>query len=91
MRPIMANRKRAPHEWRSRDEDGETRIYRATLEAGQWLLASRLKNEEEWVAHDPPEESLLRDLRTILWNKYQRRKLPWETVNSLDKLLGDAE
>jgi hypothetical protein len=35
-----------------------------------------------------PEE-LWRELRDILWRKYQRKRCPWKYIEEIDKLLGD--
>lgn len=81
--------KRNEHSWKEKTEDGEQRLVRAYRSAGQWRLASRLASEEAWEYQDPIGEADLRQLRDVLWRKYQRRRLPWEHVLEIDKLLGD--
>ena len=42
------------------------------------------------ISGKPVTEPLWRELREIVWKKYQRKRCPWERVADLDKLLGDA-
>lgn len=83
--------KRNEHTWRERTLEGQHRYMRARREAGQWRLASKVDDEEFWQSHDPISEEDLRSLRGVLWRKYQRRRLPWEHVEEIDKLLGEDE
>jgi hypothetical protein len=34
-------------------------------------------------------EPIWRELRDVVWKKYQRKRCPWERVADLDKILGD--
>ena len=75
------------HEWRETTGDG-TRHYCATRFARAWKLRMRVKGEEEWTPLDPPyDPAVLQALRDLLWAKYQRRKLPFEVVHEIDRLL----
>jgi len=67
------------------------RYYRAEYHGGRWTIASQLKGEEDWTSHDPPDEALWRQLRDLLWRKYQRKRCPWKQVEEIDRLLeGEA-
>lgn len=78
------------HEWRERTDEG-MRYFRATYHADRWSFITTLKTEPDWQKielADVPEE-VWRALRDIIWRKYQRKRLPWERVAAIDKILGD--
>jgi len=75
------------HEWREEDENGKT-YFRGMYHAGQWTLASQLKDEEEWTHYDPIPMELLEKLREIMWNKYQRGRCPHKLVTKIDRMMG---
>jgi hypothetical protein len=78
------------HEWREQTEEG-TRIYRARRFARRWTLQSRLKSEDEWTEVPPPfDPVLVEKLRDLLWAKYQRRRVPFEVVCEIDRLLPEG-
>ncbi len=83
--------KRQDHTWGERTPDGIHRYCRASRFRGQWRLASKLDGEDFWTREDPIAEGDLRSLRDVLWRKYQRRRLPWEHVAEIDRLLGEDE
>jgi hypothetical protein len=75
------------HEWRMRTADGP-RLYRAQRFGKKWRLISRLKSEDEWIEHEAPYAAdVLISLRDVLWNKYQRKRLPFEVVVEIDAQL----
>lgn len=78
------------HEWRERTEEG-LRFYRATYHAGKWSFQTTLKTDPDWERIDPVPMEIWRELRTIVFNKYQRKRLPWKVVEDIDKILGDVE
>ena len=74
------------HQWREQTEEGIL-IYRAEYHASRWCLMTQLKGAEEW---DMKEELAREDwekLREVLWNKYQRKRCPWELVDKIDQRL----
>ena len=80
------------HDWRERTESGENRLWRATKHGGRWEFMSRLQRSEEgWTKHESPSASELRQLREVLFNKYQRRRIPWEDVVQIDGMIEEAE
>lgn len=83
--------KRNEHRWKETTPEGDHRLYRAHRARGQWQLVSKLEGEEFWEPLDPVGEADWRALRDVLWRKYQRRRLPWEHVAEIDKLLGEDE
>ncbi len=78
------------HEWRERTDDG-LRYYRASYHAGRWSFATTLKSDPDWerIETEQVPEEMWRALRDVLWRKYQRKRLPWERIAAIDKLLGD--
>jgi len=77
------------HTWRERTEEG-VRFFRASYHASTWTLHSQLKGEEEWQAHHPISPEYWRELREILWRKYQRGRCPWELIARIDQHLEDV-
>lgn len=79
------------HEWRNRTEDGELRFVRAHKHGGDWSFQARLKSEEEWSSLDPIPHPDLEKLREVIFNKYQRRRVPYEDVEQIDAMLQDSQ
>lgn len=78
------------HEWRERTEEG-VRFYRAEYHASRWRMLTQLKGEEDW---EPREELTHGDwtkLREILFNKYQRKRVPWKFVERIDLKLEEMD
>jgi hypothetical protein len=76
------------HEWHERTEEG-VRYNRANYHAGRWTFLTTLKTDPDWETVDPVPEELWRELRDILWRKYQRKRCPWKYIEDIDKILGD--
>lgn len=78
------------HDWREHTDDGDKRLWRATKFGGQWSIFSRLKSEEDFSEHGLDELDALNQLREVLFNKYQRGRLPWDDVVTIDALIEAA-
>ena len=79
------------HDWKDRTETGENRLWRATKYGGEWKFMSRLqKSEEGWTDHESLSVEDLNVFREVLFNKYQRRRIPWEDVLTIDKMIEEA-
>lgn len=78
------------HEWHETTADGETRYVRAMFHAGRWVFEDTLKSEEDWTAHPTLPLADLQTLREILWNKYQRGRVPHGHVKHIDRLIAEA-
>jgi len=53
---------------------------------------SRLHHsEDDWTPHETMLADELRQLREVLFNKYQRRRVPWEDVVTIDTMIEEAE
>ena len=75
------------HVWKSVTEDGEKREARAERFGGRWKFQAKLKSEAVWTYYDePPIEDLI-ELRDIVRRKYQRKRLPFDDVASLDRMI----
>jgi len=75
------------HEWREKTADGDTRFNRAWRGLGKWRFSTTLKSEESWTELTPPDAGFLNHLHEILTNKYQRRRVPWEHITEIEKML----
>jgi len=75
------------HEWRERTPEGDVLIFRAARHRGLWQLQSRLKADDLWRQHDPLTRDDLIKLREMLWRKYQRNRVPYQHIESLDQRL----
>jgi hypothetical protein len=75
------------HVWKTTNEEGEKREVRAERFAGQWRFQSKLKSEEDWTYFDVPTMEDLIELRDVLWRKYQRKRLPWDDIASIDRMI----
>lgn len=79
------------HDWRERTDGGENRLWRATKHGGKWTIASRLqKSEDQFQQHGLDELHALLQLRRVLFNKYQRGRLPWGDVVTIDGMIEAA-
>jgi len=75
------------HEYRVRDEDGTVNIIRAQWDTRTWNFTVTTKKDPEWHEVEKPSLELLEGLREVLFNKYQRRRLPWHFIVDLDKVI----
>ncbi len=79
------------HDWKDRTDTGENCLWRATKHGGDWKFMSRLqKSEEGWTTHEKMEIEDLKLFREVLFNKYQRRRIPWEDVVAIDNMIEDS-
>ena len=79
------------HDWKDRTDTGENRLWRATKHGGDWKFMSRLqKSEERWRTHEKMDIEDLKLFREVLFNKYQRRRIPWEDVVAIDNMIEDS-
>jgi hypothetical protein len=79
------------HEWSQIDESaGERRYFRAGKFGGRWTFSTTLKSDEDWTKLEPAPLDFLLEVRSLLERKYQRRRVPWEDVVAIDKLVGAA-
>lgn len=74
------------YEWRERTEEG-LRFWRANFHAGKWDFKTTLKTDPDWEKIDPVPRDLWVTLRQLLFNKYQRKRIPWKWIEDIDKLI----
>ncbi|MCB1062953.1 MAG: hypothetical protein KDN20_08545 [Verrucomicrobiae bacterium] len=79
------------HEWHEPTEDGDIRYVRAMFHAGRWTYEDTLKSEEKWHSHETLPLRDLEKLRELLWNKYQRGRVPHAHVLHAEKLIAKAK
>ena len=75
---------RNEHNWKETTPDGDRREIRATRFGGKWRIQARLKGEEAWTYYDDPRIEDLRELRDVLFRKYQRRRASHEELVALE-------
>jgi hypothetical protein len=79
------------HEWRQNTPEGDVRLVCVSRHAGKWQLRSRLKSDEEWTNFPNIPLEDLEILRELLWNKYQRSRVPHDQVLEVDALIASAK
>ena len=78
---------RSQHIWTEKDEDGRKREVRVTKFGGVWRFQAKYADDERWTYYDRPLLEDLRNLRDIIFRKYQRRRASAEDLASVEKLL----
>ncbi len=79
------------HEWHEQDEAAdERRYYRATKFGRRWTVTTTLKSDETWHTYEVVPLDILEALRIQLANKYQRRRLPYEDLVTIDGMVVSA-
>lgn len=77
------------HEWKEITDEGKL-FYRASFFRGEWTITvATRRREADWETIENPPEPIWRKLRELVWNKYQRKRCPWERVVSIDRILGE--
>jgi hypothetical protein len=85
--PSKSPQSRNVHEWRSTTPDGERRDIRAEKFGGRWRIQAKIKGEEQWTYFDSPLVEDLIELREVLWRKYQRKRLLYEDITAVERLI----
>ncbi len=75
---------RNEHTWKQTTDEGGRREVRASKFGGKWRIQARLKGEEAWTYYDKPLIEDLRELREVLFRKYQRRRATHEEIVALE-------
>lgn len=79
------------HEWKEQTDDGR-RYYRANFRGGRWtLLTTTIKRDPVWDVVEQPTLDHWRELRLLVWNKYQRKRCPYERVEGIDREIAKLE
>ena len=75
------------HIWKETTEDGEKREVRAIKFGGVWSIQAKLKHEGKWTYYEVPSLEDLKELREVLFRKYQRRRAAYEDVVLIEKMI----
>ena len=78
---------RSQHIWKEKDADGRKREVRVTKFGGAWRFQAKYTDELDWTYYERPLLDDLRELRDVVFRKYQRRRASAEDVASIEKLL----
>lgn len=78
---------RSQHIWTSRDEEGRKREVRVTKFGRAWRFQAKYRDEAEWTYYDRPLADDLRELREVIFRKYQRRRASAEDLAAVEKML----
>ena len=79
---------RSQHIWKEKDPAGRKREVRVTKFGGVWRFQAKYEDELDWTYYERPLLGDLRELKDIVFRKYQRRRASAEDVASIEKLLG---
>ena len=79
------------HEWRERTPEGDVRYVTARRHLGKWHFKTCLKSDEDWTPLEVLSLEDFKQLRDVLWRKYQRKRVPYEHVLEIDAMIEDAE
>ncbi len=82
---------RNEHTWKETTPEGDRREVRCTKFGGNWRIQSRLKGEEAWTYYDEPLIEDLRELRDVLFRKYQRRRASHEELVAVEAWIKQLE
>jgi len=77
------------HSWKHTTEEGEKREVRASKFSKDWKFQSKLRSDENWTYHDVPSIEDLEALHDILFRKYQRKRLAYDDVAAIEKMLNE--
>ena len=78
---------RSQHIWKEKNADGRKREVRVTKFGGVWRFQAKYADELDWTYYQRPLLDDLRELRDVVFRKYQRRRASAEDVASIEKLL----
>ncbi|MDQ3198460.1 MAG: hypothetical protein M3Q46_04610 [Verrucomicrobiota bacterium] len=56
---------------------------------GNWKFQAKYRDQETWTYYDIPPIDDLRELKDIIFRKYQRRRASAEDFAAVEKMLND--
>ena len=80
---------RNQHVWKTTTAEGDKREVRAEKFGGNWRIQAKRKGEDTWTYYDVPLLEDLIALHDVLFRKYQRKRLPYEDVAAIERLIHD--
>lgn len=75
------------HEWHYTLPEGGKRYYRGHWNSREWRFTLLDKEVRAWVPVEKPDLDLWEQLRDVLFRKYQRKRLAFNLLDSVDKIL----
>ena len=79
------------HVWKHITAEGEKREVRASKFSKDWKFQSKLRTDENWTYHDIPSLEDLEELHDILFRKYQRKRLAYDDVASIERMITERK
>ena len=79
------------HEWHEtrRNDDGTSykQYFRGHWDGRQWRFSTTGPEDADWPPVEFPPPELWVALRDVLWRKYQRKRMNYKLIESVDKVL----
>lgn len=75
------------HEWHETLPEGGKRYYRAHWNSREWKFTTTTPADEDWLPVEKADLALWEALRDVLFRKYQRKRLHYRLLESVDKIL----
>jgi len=85
--PQKSQNIRNVHEWKTTTAEGEKREVRVEKHGGKWRMQAKLKEDEDWTYYKEPPMEDLYELRMVLWRKYQRKRLAWDDITGVERII----
>ena len=82
---------RSTHVWKETTPDGQRREVRAVKFGGAFRLQAKLRDEVAWTYYEVPLIDDIKELREILFRKYQRRRAPYEDLVLIEEMIKRRE
>ena len=78
------------HAWKTRTKERGRREVRAQLHGKRWSFSERYQDELDWSPVEKPSLEDMEQLHEVLFNKYQRKHLAWDHVQSVEQWIKTA-
>ncbi|MBL9143128.1 MAG: hypothetical protein JNM99_05535 [Verrucomicrobiaceae bacterium] len=75
------------HEWHETRPEGGKHYFRAHFDGVRWKFSHTTPEDVDWPVIDEPELDVWEALRDVLFRKYQRKRLNYKLLESVDQIL----
>lgn len=75
------------HEWHENRPEGGKRYYRAHFNGKIWEFQTTTPEDLDWPEMPEPTLEVWEALRDVLFRKYQRKRLNYKLLESVDQIL----
>jgi hypothetical protein len=75
------------HEWHENRPEGGKRYFRGYYNGRDWRFATTTPEDVDWPDLEKPDLGVWEALRDVLFRKYQRKRLNFRLLDSVDKIL----